>query len=56
MLISCHFLNIDNYYRIFRGVLGNDVNGDALASAFRDYPSFLKAKVVRDKHKKVQRV
>jgi hypothetical protein len=29
--------------------LGNDVNDDTLARAFRHYPSFLKAKIVRDK-------
>jgi hypothetical protein len=32
------------------GDLGNEVNDEALANAFRKYPSFAKAKVVRDKH------
>jgi RNA recognition motif-containing protein len=41
-----------NDYRIFCGDLGNDVNDDTLARAFRHYPSFLKAKIVRDKHTK----
>lgn len=38
-----------NDFRIFCGDLGNDVNDDVLAKAFSKYPSFLKAKVVRDK-------
>ena len=37
-------------YRIFCGDLANDVNDEILARAFRQYPSFLKAKIVRDKH------
>ncbi|XP_071959149.1 RNA-binding protein 42-like [Antedon mediterranea] len=36
-------------FRIFCGDLGNEVNDDTLAKAFNRYPSFLKAKVVRDK-------
>ncbi|XP_077070903.1 RNA-binding protein 42 isoform X4 [Siphateles boraxobius] len=36
-------------FRIFCGDLGNEVNDDILARAFSRYPSFLKAKVVRDK-------
>ncbi|KAG2471426.1 RNA-binding protein 42 isoform X2 [Polypterus senegalus] len=36
-------------FRIFCGDLGNEVNDDILARAFARYPSFLKAKVVRDK-------
>eukprot|EP01012_Entosiphon_sulcatum_P042134 TRINITY_DN56075_c0_g1_i1.p1 TRINITY_DN56075_c0_g1~~TRINITY_DN56075_c0_g1_i1.p1 ORF type:complete len:196 (-),score=46.28 TRINITY_DN56075_c0_g1_i1:43-630(-) len=36
-------------YRIFVGNLGNDVNADVLGKAFSKYPSFNKAKVVRDK-------
>ena len=31
------------------GDLGNDVNDDLLARTFSKYPSFLKAKVIRDK-------
>ena len=36
-------------YRIFVGDLGNEVNDDHLATAFRKYHSFGKAKVVRCK-------
>ncbi|XP_062841505.1 RNA-binding protein 42 isoform X2 [Trichomycterus rosablanca] len=36
-------------FRIFCGDLGNEVNDDILTRAFARYPSFLKAKVVRDK-------
>ena len=36
-------------YRIFCGDLGNDVNDDTLAKSFSRYPSFQKAKVIRDK-------
>ncbi|XP_030580523.1 RNA-binding protein 42 [Archocentrus centrarchus] len=36
-------------FRIFCGDLGNEVNDDILARAFSRYPSFLRAKVVRDK-------
>ncbi|XP_034467231.1 RNA-binding protein 42 [Hippoglossus hippoglossus] len=36
-------------FRIFCGDLGNEVNDDILARAFSRYPSFLKAKVLRDK-------
>jgi RNA recognition motif-containing protein len=36
-------------YRIFCGDLGNDVNDDTLAKAFMKFPSFMKAKVIRDK-------
>lgn len=36
-------------YRIFVGDLGNEVNDDHLATAFRKYLSFGKAKVVRCK-------
>ncbi|XP_060756187.1 RNA-binding protein 42 isoform X1 [Neoarius graeffei] len=36
-------------FRIFCGDLGNEVNDDILTRAFSRYPSFLKAKVVRDK-------
>ncbi|KAI8500460.1 RNA-binding protein 42 [Branchiostoma belcheri] len=36
-------------FRIFCGDLGNEVNDDVLARAFNKYPSFLKAKVIRDK-------
>lgn len=36
-------------YRIFCGDLGNEVTDEILATAFRKYPSFLKARVIRDK-------
>lgn len=36
-------------YRIFCGDLGNDVTDELLESTFEKYPSFVKAKVVRDK-------
>ncbi|XP_022098523.1 RNA-binding protein 42-like isoform X2 [Acanthaster planci] len=38
-----------NDFRIFCGDLGNEVTEDLLAKVFGRYPSFLKAKVVRDK-------
>lgn len=34
------------------GDLGNDVNDDTLARSFSRFPSFLKAKVIRDKYSK----
>ncbi|CAJ0963657.1 unnamed protein product, partial [Mesorhabditis belari] len=37
-----------NDFRIFCGDLGNEVSDELLAKAFRKYPSFLKAKVIRD--------
>eukprot|EP00049_Salpingoeca_infusionum_P010093 m.170906 g.170906 ORF g.170906 m.170906 type:complete len:262 (-) comp14538_c1_seq2:1730-2515(-) len=37
-----------NDYRIFCGDLGNEVTDDVLAKAFQHYPSFQKARVVRD--------
>ncbi|KAG8200290.1 hypothetical protein JTE90_021940 [Oedothorax gibbosus] len=36
-------------FRIFCGDLGNDVTDEVLIRAFSKYPSFVKAKVVRDK-------
>ena len=36
-------------YRIFVGDLGNEVCDEHLAAAFQKYPSFLKAKVIRNK-------
>ena len=52
MYVSMYLPLISDDYRIFCGDLGNDVNDDTLARAFRYYPSFLKAKIVRDKHTK----
>jgi len=47
----------ENDYRIFCGDLGNEVNDNALAKAFSKYPSFAKAKVIRDKkNSKKQRI
>lgn len=36
-------------YRVFVGDLGNDVTDELLKNTFKQYPSFVKAKVVRDK-------
>ncbi|CAH1795924.1 unnamed protein product [Owenia fusiformis] len=36
-------------FRVFCGDLGNEVTDEGLARAFSKYPSFVKAKVVRDK-------
>jgi len=36
-------------FRLFCGDLGNEVNDDVLTRAFNKYPSFQKARVVRDK-------
>ena len=37
-------------YRIFCGDLGNEVTDDTLTRVFTKYPSFQKARVVRDKN------
>ena len=39
----------ENDYRIFVGDLGNEVNDQVLVNAFIKYPSFAKAKVIRNK-------
>ncbi|ORM40830.1 RNA-binding protein 42 [Babesia sp. Xinjiang] len=39
-----------NDYRIFCGDLGNEVTDDVLASAFKKYPSFQRARVIRDRN------
>ncbi|AFZ79127.1 hypothetical protein BEWA_019730 [Theileria equi strain WA] len=39
-----------NDFRIFCGHLGNDVTDEILASAFRKYPSFQRARVIRDRN------
>lgn len=36
-------------FRIFCGDLGNEVTDEVLTRAFSKFPSFVKAKVVRDK-------
>ncbi|CAL2038423.1 unnamed protein product [Caenorhabditis brenneri] len=38
----------ENDFRVFCGDLGNEVSDELLAKAFRKYPSFQKAKVVRE--------
>merc|ERR1719471_385213 len=40
----------ENDYRIFCGDLGPRTSDAVLSSAFAKYPSFHKAKVIRDKH------
>lgn len=39
----------DDDFRIFCGDLGNDVNDDLLVRTFNKFPSFQRAKVIRDK-------
>lgn len=39
----------ENDFRIFVGDLGNETNDEVLTKAFQKYPTFNKAKVVRDK-------
>ena len=39
----------DDDFRIFCGDLGNDVNDELLTRTFNKYPSFQKAKVIRDR-------
>ncbi|XP_017780989.1 PREDICTED: RNA-binding protein 42-like [Nicrophorus vespilloides] len=39
----------DDDFRIFCGDLGNDVTDELLTRTFKIYPSFMKAKVIRDK-------
>ncbi|KAF9394926.1 RNA-binding protein 42 [Podila verticillata] len=39
----------ENDFRLFAGDLGNEITDDLLSKTFSKYPSFLKAKVVRDK-------
>lgn len=40
----------DDDYRIFCGDMGNEVTDEVLANAFRKYPSFQKARSVRNKY------
>lgn len=37
------------WFRLFVGDLSNDVSDDVLANAFKEYPSFQKARVIRDR-------
>ncbi|KAF9429748.1 hypothetical protein BGZ94_009647 [Podila epigama] len=39
----------ENDFRLFAGDLGNEITDELLAKAFSKYPSFLRARVVRDK-------
>ncbi|KAF8822061.1 Rna recognition motif-containing protein [Cardiosporidium cionae] len=39
----------DDDYRVFCGDLGNEVTDEVLTNAFRKYPTFQRARVVRDK-------
>ena len=52
--ITCNLYSLffTDDFRIFCGDLGNDVNDDTLARSFSKYPTFLKAKVIRDKFTK----
>ncbi|VDP53100.1 unnamed protein product [Schistosoma margrebowiei] len=47
--INFFFIWLPDDFRLFCGDLGNEVTDDTLARAFNRYPSFQKAKVVRDK-------
>lgn len=38
-----------SHFRLFVGNLGNDVSDDGLTKAFNGWPSFVRAKVIRDK-------
>lgn len=40
---------ISDDFRMFCGDLGNEVTDEVLARAFSKYPTFVKAKVLRDK-------
>ncbi len=40
----------ENDYRIFVGNIGDEVTDDHLIIAFRKYPSFIKAKVVKERY------
>ena len=39
----------ENDFRIFCGNMGNEVNDEVLANAFKKYGSFAKARIIRDK-------
>jgi RNA recognition motif-containing protein len=41
----------ENDFRLFAGDLGHDVTDEMLAAPFRRFPSFAKAKMIRDKNK-----
>lgn len=41
--------SVSAWFRLFVGDLSNDVSDDVLANAFNKYPSFQKARVIRDR-------
>lgn len=43
------FIVCIEWFRLFVGDLSNDVSDDVLANAFNKYPSFTKARVIRDR-------
>lgn len=44
-----HLKLIKAWFRLFVGDLSNDVSDDVLSNAFNKYPSFTKARVIRDR-------
>lgn len=48
-LVSLHANGDPAWFRLFVGDLSNDVSDDVLANAFNRYPSFQKARVIRDR-------
>ena len=49
MLTITFFFVFSDDFRMFCGDLGNEVTDEHLIRAFSKYPSFIKAKVVRDR-------
>jgi RNA recognition motif-containing protein len=48
--VCLHELNKHTaWFRLFVGDLSNDVSDDVLSNAFNKYPSFQKARVIRDR-------
>jgi hypothetical protein len=51
--LFCQFISLLTlgvaWFRLFVGDLSNDVSDDVLANAFNQYPSFTKARVIRDR-------
>ena len=48
-MTNYYIIYILDDFRIFCGDLGNDVTDEVLARVFGKFPSFQKAKVIRDK-------
>jgi hypothetical protein len=44
-----HYILVTAWFRLFVGDLSNDVSDDVLSNAFNKYPSFQKARVIRDR-------